>query len=624
MKQNLLLMIHNTITEKHFTDIIKTHQNSCKIIIVTNNLEIKSKFINFDAISEIILLEEEPITIFDVSNEVINLCESINKCLIKYIDNSGLLHYMKHVEGGHTSYKVQDIIIYSLLLDNIFKKHTIHTIIDIFDKDYIQDSRILQEYASILNISYTYVAKFSINNIKTKFISRLKPFLYEPYRFIKFIKFNLFCSKRNIIDTKNTVVFALNSTAIKFIELYSSLTKKLDRVNINYYFLTSGISKNHENLHLFKKKIYILEHYEKLFDYFSSFVKTNIFIFRYYKNKNKILEDLYMDNSPIRLEILNSIMQHIIIDTGYRYRYRTSTNRFLKENQEHIMAFKLWGETSLVEGEISNDAINNYFKHIKTIGFEVGIGLKSFPYVPKSIQKIDIVLTSNSLETDLYSYYGVQKNKILQLKNFKHKFSINEFKKEYNIQDSKKILNIEKNYKAYILIDISSPLRGYQSLSEIYNFIFSIPKLAEYFKDYCFLIKPHPNFNNYQYLKKILLTDNENINIFIFDSSLSIMHFLNIADIVITKFSAIGLEAIYFDKLVISTLPQKQYGFKAYENAAIYIDNNKGIYDCLKNLNQYKIEMQKNIEQYKSLLLDDSCSVSIKYFISHLQKDKND
>ena len=108
-------------------------------------------------------------------------------------------------------------------------------------------------------------------------------------------------------------------------------------------------------------------------------------------------------------------------------------------------------------------------------------------------------------------------------------------------------------------------------------------------------------------------------NIIVYDKVLSILHFLNVSDVLITKYSAIGVEAILFDKLVISILPDTQKGFKAYDDAAIYVKEKEEIYEIFDNLEVSILERATKQSKYKQKLINEKNSSTIECIIQKIQ-----
>ena len=347
-KENLLIVVYDSISNEKLKKLIIDNKEY-DIILASYSVQFLENTKNIAGIINSILLEDN-ITIFDVSDKVIDLCENINLSLKNYIEPGNILHYQKHVEGGYTSARVQELLILEIIITNLFVKHKISKIIDVIDDDYILDSSLIKSYSKHNDIYYKRLTKYTIASIKNKIFYHVKPYLYEPYRFIRFLKFNLIHKKRTIIKKKGSVVLSLNSDANKFIELYSSLYEKLEKINIKYYFITSGVDKNSKKVEDIKDKIFLREHYESLADYFISAFKMFNFMIRLFINKNNILNDLKIKDRFIKDALINTLKFHIIIDAGYRYRYKKSINLFLQENKNNILCFKLWGETSLIEG----------------------------------------------------------------------------------------------------------------------------------------------------------------------------------------------------------------------------------------------------------------------------------
>ena len=609
----LFLIVYYDYNLKYIEKVINHNETNFTIVICTYNVELYDMY---NSRFDVLLIEEEEITIFDVSQEVIKMCENINKSILKYIDKDKILHYQKHVEGGYTSGRIQDLLILEKLINKIFDKYQVYKVVDFIDDDFNLESSLIKTYCGSCSIGYKKQYKFSISSLKKYIVHHVKPYLSELYKFYRFMKFNIVFKKKEKLHKDNFFIFSLNSNSNKFIDLYSSLFNKFDQVNQKYCFITHTVNKNADNIKHIKDKVYLLEHYENISDYIISIAKTLNFLYKLKKNKNKIKNDLNLQERIINKEIYQSLYCHVLIDTGYRYRYTKSMHRFLVENNKNISAFKLWGEVSLIEGEIAHKLIKMHFSKIKTIGFEVGIGLKTFPYVPNNIKNIDYIITAHDLETELYLSYGVNSNKILQLHNFKNNGTISKFKDLYTVSDSFHALNINDNYDNYILIDISVAYRGYQSNINIFELINFIPILANQYKNYLFLIKPHPGFKSVDYLHDKLNAT----NIIIFDKSISILHLLNISHVVITKYSAIGVEGILFDKLIISILKKGHNKFKAYDEAAIYLNKKEDIHSILDNIQWFESDMGERISNYKEKIISQNNSLTVIDILKKLKE----
>jgi hypothetical protein len=617
MKENLLIIVYNQKGLGKFAHCYSKYEKKYNIVVATNNSDflniLKKKYSKLTT-----LLIDDSVTIFDVSNEVSEIRKKINRALKNYIDKRQLLHYMKHVEGGYTSARIQELVIIKKLIMTIFQNNSFHKVIEIYDNRYRLDSIVLKVYLLRNKIKYSRVHATLFLDMLGNFFSFVRPMLYEPYRLVNFVRFNIFYKKRVPVQENNIIAFSLNSDAHKFLELYSSFFSKLNNQGVGYIFVSNGVLKDSERIKSIKDKIYLQEHYENIFDYFKSLTMVCLFTFRFIKNKKVIIEKLHVGNEIIAHQLYLSIFYHIVIDAGFRYRYKKSFNAFLDENHDKILAFKLWGEVSLHQGEIEQKIIKENYPDIKTIGFEVGIGLKTFPYVPKKIKEIDFIVTSNNMESDLYLSYGVKKERLLQLINFKNQGYLSDFKRRYTSSESMRFLKISQDqYESYILVDVGVSMRGYLSNANIDHLINKINALSQKFTKYLFLIKPHPGFKDTDYLNGQF---KNSPNITVFDKNLSITHLINIADVLITKYSAAGIEAIMLGKLVISVLSGSEKKFAAFENAAIYINNYNDLDDILTNLKFYKEKIEPGIFQFKNGILNIDNSIGMDVVISRIKR----
>lgn len=611
-----LIVIYDNCSEIDELSRFNDNINVSPVIIASFNAKFLNQIDHTYPDYETFLIEERPINIFDVSNEVIQIIKAINASIQKHIDPENILHFQRHIEGGYTSSKVQELVIIEKLISRVSKRYSIKKIFDYSDVNYLLESELFKVLARHNSISYR---RISGHDQKLAIIRyRLKPYLYEPFRLLKYIRNNSYCNKTSPIASKNSIVLCLESSAAKFLELYSSFCKNLEAINIPYYYLTSSINRNDTRIKGIYDKMYVLENYESLSDYWISIIKTLHFAMKYFKRRKKILGDISHQNSLIGSQLLKTIYYHIIIDTGHRYRYRESMIRYLKENNQNIMAIKLWGETSLVQGEILCDIIRTLFPRIKTLGFEVGIGLKTYPYISQYMNKVDYYITSNDIETEVYLTYGVCQDKILQLIDFKHRMIVSKQKELVTKSNSKRILGISDGYSLFVLFDISIALRGYQRFSDILDIISIIPILAQKHKNILFLVKPHPRFKHHAYLENM----NRYSNVQLFSRHISIMHLINVSDIVVTKTSAIGHEALLFSKLLISIIDDDR--MKVYLNSAIYLNDVQMLSNIFKDYHYYKNTYQSHIRKYNELMTNGSNGINIQQAINIIKGDSHD
>jgi hypothetical protein len=604
-KGNLLLICYGY---ENIEKTILNNKNNFTIYIASYDISFLNEVKKNKYVKRVFSIEKN-ITIFDVSSEVVSVIEDINQELTKYFTKE--LKFSRHVEGGYTSQAIQDTILFKKSIESLIYENKITHIFDFYCREYYKQSQYTMSFAEECNIEYK---RKNFNFIKSLFIfNKIKIYLYEPYKLFHFIKI-YFRKNNNKIIRKNSIVFSLHSDKMKFINLLNKISTVIDESNdYNSVYLTQSVSKDSKNMAHLKGDVIMLENYMCIADFFKSFCVMSKNLKIWFKNKDRIMKSFEKYGCLLENEIKGAIFANIVIDSAYKYRYIKAIDKFLSINNSNIMAFQLWGGISLFEGASCAELIKDRYTRIRTIFFCVGFGLKHFPYFPLDTKNLDYMLVDTLYEKNIHLYQNYTDNQVVLLENFKFDVAVD--KTNYSKSDLLNHINVKDKYKLYILVDIQVHIPGLINLQELLDFMLGVRIMSNKYKKYLFLIKPHPAFKNINLLNNQL----KNIsNIKIFNRNYSIHKLLYLADVVVTKFSTIGVEAILLNKLVISVI-NNESKWKNYENGAIYVDKFEDISDILDDFSEVKINMKKNIENFQHQWSTSRKSTKIENFIHSLK-----
>jgi len=150
------------------------------------------------------------------------------------------------------------------------------------------------------------------------------------------------------------------------------------------------------------------------------------------------------------------------------------------------------------------------------------------------------------------------------------------------------------------LIDYPSSLFGYQSISEVSQVLLSVLNKFKSSKSVCLLIKPHPSASMtlFYSLQRKFKSD----YIKFLNKEDSIDELLFISDILISKYSTVGIEAIKYNTLVVSPQLCKSDYFRLYGEYAFYKNN-------IEDLNRFLDELvysKENFEKFKIQFMQKS------------------
>lgn len=615
MNNNILLIIYKEI---YNIDKILLKYKEYNIFIATYDFDFIEKMEKNKNIEKVFFLENM-FTVFEVADNVKEIINNVNEYFKEYIGDA-LLFFPQRVENGETSQKIQDIIIVQKNIDYIINDNSINCIINFLDGDFLFEAKNIKLYAEENQIKYKEYIYNKISFYKKYFFYHIKPYILETYLFAKLIINKIKYRKEyNIRKIKNTysIIMSLSNNSYSF---YNAINKFIGNIekhsNYNFYFLAVGIDRKLKYPEKIKNRIYVLEYYIKITDFIAILVNTlkNILLFQI--AKNNLNQKLIKHKGLIRRQVIGLAFLHIIRDYGYRYRYKTSLERFLALNS--VKAFHLDDGFNIFEGVCARKIIKDNYDNIATFQYNICFDIKDFPYKLDNLNDIDFTLAGDEIQKQSFLSSNVKEDKILLLE------SCNQFNHYIDRILTKKksldALNIYDKYEKYILVDISNPIRGYIHYMEVFNLIKFLSKIALKHPAKAFILKPHPGFKKIKYLKEKL---SGIPNILIFDPELPILHFLNIADVVITKYSFIGIEAIILEKLVVSILQDNENRWRYYDEAALYIHNLNELYYILDNIDLSINAKINKIRDLKYKLIAPKNCDAINDFIMKIDKQCN-
>ena len=178
--------------------------------------------------------------------------------------------------------------------------------------------------------------------------------------------------------------------------------------------------------------------------------------------------------------------------------------------------------------------------------------------------KLDLKLVTGDRHKEESEKYTLPKNKVVVT----GQVSWQDYDKGVDKRASLIKLLIPSTYDRYILYDAGSIIRGYLSTQEQ---ILTLTALLEYAEDHsevALIVKPHPSHR--PDILEALIKDYHFGNAYLV-KDVPIFDCINVADVLITKWSTVGIEAMYKDVPVISVCLDKEKRFAIYGNAAEYV-----------------------------------------------------
>ncbi|MDY0193862.1 MAG: CDP-glycerol glycerophosphotransferase family protein [Aliarcobacter butzleri] len=595
-KENLLIVCFDI---KDFNKIDKIDlSNYDKVIVASDDFRVHEECDKVDLESKYI---DTAICYNEIANDLIQIVDSINLNISNYLEQNDIdkkvFQWTKHPEGGRTTQIVQNMLILFESFSKMLNHNQIKNII-LLNCNNNLESKVLKEIANSKNISLETIIKSSVlKNFFRK--ENLKLNFATYYRLLKTFLIKIRNQKlKNTIENKNLALFHLCADSKKHIDNIDFLIDSIREKEFNTVIVSWDVKRL---ISKFGNSHIILENYLSL----GQIIKSLFLTLKLSMSKIALSENQSIFYKKFRVDdILRPYIHSSIVEfVPYNTNLNLAFSSFLKEYTE-IKVAKLCHPIMMNDATVLYNSLAK--KNILQLDYQVGAMLSS-PYRKNVVKENHtffdekfIFFATGEIERDIFIDDSQLNSKNCVLMGRGKSGSLEKFFSNTSKASSLEYLNIKREFTTFVLVDFPSALKGYQSIEEVVRVFRCILELSCQHKNIAFLIKPHPSAKlNLMYS---LLDSKLQSNIIVFEKTTDIKHLLNISDILITKYSNIGIEAIFNNTLIISTLFDDSDFFKIYNDAASYVYNERELLALLnevfENKDDFKNRMKPNMKQF--------------------------
>ena len=280
---------------------------------------------------------------------------------------------------------------------------------------------------------------------------------------------------------------------------------------------------------------------------------------------------LQYDNIALGPLLWPSVVCFFWEELSQRYRLQQAAKKYFASHAPRAM--RLWGGGILVEGRIVSESFGDQPR--PQLFLWVGAGVEDPYYEPP---RGALFLAVGDEQKEYIEKFGVPSRCIVKvgLSRYDH---VAAFRQEYSPSQSRAYLNIPQDYQHYILFDSNDILRGYLTIQEQSLVTNALLNFAKEHPAVALMIKPHPTHRP-GWLEALI--DYFSLpNVFLIDKSMLAFHALNAADLLITKLSTIALEAMLFERPVISILLDGEQRFRIFGDAVEKVNSLEDLQEIL-------------------------------------------
>lgn len=562
--EQTVLVVCRGLSEIDFLQRFKP-QPDCRYIVASDDLRVHLEKEKYSWVEAVCYLEQME-SLYPVAADVMKYLALINEWLESLGDDpkgipKELLFWIRHCEGGKTTQRIQDLLLLIRSYEYLIDTFNIRSIIILSHPQTEWEDDVLIKVGQSKGAEVRLIGYLRLSILKGRLLSLMKLLAKEPYYILSILRDKLWKGMRSHkprISTKE-IVMQICIPHDKFVE-HSVLSMKAmknqgyDPVALLWRASKAAVKFKQEGLWVEKLETFVpmaciwAAPYRVWLTWRQARLRRHEFLAH---------PGLQYNNTPLGSLLWPSVVFFFWGELPQRYRLRQAAKQYFASH--FPLAIRLWGAGTLAEGRIVSKSLNDKQRPLFFSWFG---GAMENPYY--ELPPTDIFLAEGDKQVESLKKLGVPARRIVTVGLSRYD-NIPAFRKEYSPSQSKTFLNIPQVYKYYILFDSNADLRGYITIQEqsivtmaLLNFVREHPSLA-------LMIKPHPVHN------RGWLEDLVNCfslpNVYLINKNMLPYHGLNAADLVITKFSTIAVEAMLFEKPVISILLDGEERFRIYGDA---------------------------------------------------------
>lgn len=590
-KNNILIICRDLQSVRRLSSF--NPQAHSRYILASDDPRVHEAVKEYPWIDEICWIEKME-SFYNVADDMIHLTEAVNQWLKSLADDkhgfsAELLFFTRHVEGGMTTQRIQDLLLLIRSYHFLLNTYKITSVIVISQPGMGWEDDVLIETTRSRDINVQLIGHYSFGVLIKKVGSFLKIYARVAYYLFSIIRFNL----RNRFKSKKTeridkeIIFQLCSSAYKHVENIIPLMKTLRHRGYNPVALcwhSNARYTKEPGVDQVRREGLQAEELEKWCS-FSDMWRSIIAVFWTWKKakrkKSEFLthKDLYYLSVPLGVLLWPSVRFFIIVELPQSYRLRQALKKYFKKHDP--LAIKPWGGLALKEGYFAWKSLNIKQRPL-IFHYAVGVFMIDWPYQMLD-NPVDLLFVPGEINKRVVEKTKfVPSGKIEICGQAKYE-GIDDFKKKYNCTQSRSYLRMPSNFSMYILFDSGMVLRGFMSSREQAVTLNALLKFASTHPSVALIVKPHPSHHE-GIVEDMIRYSKDSKNVFLINKNMLPYHALNSADVLITKFSTLGIEAMLFNCPVIFCILNNKQHFKIYEGAADYIDRIENLEDLLIKL----------------------------------------
>jgi hypothetical protein len=573
-----VLIVCRTVDEVPATARLE-RPGGCRYVVASDDPAVHDACRRLDWVADVCWLEQME-SFYHVAGDVLRLLDVINGWLLSVASErfgmpADFLRWLEHPEGGNTTRRLQDaaLLIRSYLA--VFEQYSVVRLVVCSSIAARWEDAVLTATAESCGIQVDIHGARVRRGVAAVLLSALagvRAVLRVPFRvgtlLLGMLRMRNAAARDAIGPAQRAddgvIVFQLATAADKHLENVVPLMKALQQRRLPAValmcFAPDGVTKvRKEGLNAEEVAAFL-----PLVACVHGVCRASITLIRGYVARRRCLRDARLAYRGVSLGDLlwPAIRDFLTTEVLQRYLLSAALGRYFESRP--ILAMKLWGETSLPEGYIAWKALGGR----RPLLFDYSIGPQGeWPYAP-SENPIGLFLTAGSVQTRAFGKAGIDRDRLLEVGSLRYD-GLAALQRIHTPEQSRALLGINEGYSLYVLWDPSVVMRGFFTAQEQLRIADALLDLVAA-RSCALIVKPHPGHNPGPLER--LIEQRSLSNVFYVPGAMLPYHAINAADVVLTKFSTLGLEGMRFGKPIVSVMLDGEPRWRViYEDAVEYI-----------------------------------------------------
>ncbi len=536
------------------------------VIVASDYIDVQQAAAKKPGVSKVCFVEQME-TEYDVAKDVLRIRAAINQWMASLVtDGKGvpeeLLFFEHMAEGGMTTQRIQDALLLIRSYRSLFSSNDVsRMVLRRHSNNRWEDDVLVQtarssgiEVDERRSIGYRAGEKLNLVALDRRLLGRVRR-VYIPESlahllrrarlYVRVVRAKLHAHNRSAEGGgPPQIAFLLGNSSDKQVGNTVPLMEELLRrgsyqpVALCWHAANGAVKMRLQGLQAIELETFFP--LSRIWEVWQRVRRTRV---RALRRKDELRRDSALSYEGVALgRLMQPSLDHMFRSLVYdRFLLHLAAGRYFGTYRP--VAIRTWGGNLLDLGAICRNVVLRMWKTPPlNFSYEIGVDYPDWPY---AVYNTDLYFAAYEREKQLLVSQGSDQSSVVVTGQVRYDH-LASFQQKYSKHDSRKLLELPPTSKLFAFFALGYPVRGVQSTRELFEVTVRVLEFFNEGTHGTLIIKPHPNdsSNSLNFFGPLRRHSPPSDNIFWYDKGMLPYHCINAADVVITKFSTVGVEAI--------------------------------------------------------------------------------